>query len=85
MAANLPRELLFLIAEHCHQVRSSLVEYALVCRGWQSVFEFFIFSKMTVYSGRSDGPNAREQKGFSLEDFNRTTSGRKLQTTSMGS
>ncbi|KAL3484303.1 hypothetical protein BJX62DRAFT_248531 [Aspergillus germanicus] len=75
MAANLPRELLFLIAEHTRQNSSSLLPYALVCRDWQSVFESFIFSKVTVYSGNSDGIEAREQKGFSLEDFHRATSG----------
>jgi hypothetical protein len=75
MAANLPRELLFLIAEHTRHISSSLLPYALICRNWQSVFEFFIFSKVTVYRENSDGIEAREQKGFSLEDFHRATSG----------
>ncbi|KAJ0420268.1 hypothetical protein BJY00DRAFT_301671 [Aspergillus carlsbadensis] len=75
MAANLPRELLFLIAEHLSRQSSSLLPYALVSRDWQPVYESFIFSAVTVYSGSRDGTKAREQKGFSLEDFNTATSG----------
>jgi hypothetical protein len=75
MMANLPRELLFLIAEHLRQDGGSLLPYARVCRDWQSVFESFIFSKVTVHSGEVDGVKAREQKGFSLENFSRATSG----------
>ncbi|KAL6228837.1 hypothetical protein BDW75DRAFT_250536 [Aspergillus navahoensis] len=75
MVANLPRELLFLIAEHLRQDGGSLLPYAQVCRDWQSAFECFTFSKVTVHSDEVDGVKAREQKGFSLENFRRATSG----------
>ncbi|CEL11920.1 hypothetical protein ASPCAL15014 [Aspergillus calidoustus] len=75
MASNLPRELIFVIAEHLNRDGGSLLPYALVCRSWQPVFESFIFSTVTVHSGERDGTKAREQKGFSLEDFKRATSG----------
>ncbi|KAL2809177.1 hypothetical protein BJX63DRAFT_424017 [Aspergillus granulosus] len=74
MAANLPRELLFLIMEHLRQDSVSLLPYARVCRTWQSVFESFIFSTVTIYSG-NDSNKAHQQKGISLEEFNRATSG----------
>ncbi|KAL2822646.1 hypothetical protein BJX63DRAFT_427203 [Aspergillus granulosus] len=78
MAANHPRELLFLVAEHLRKDGVSLLPYVQVCRDWQTVFEYFIFSTVTVHSGSEDDRNkAHQQKGISLEEFDRATSGRK--------
>ncbi|KAL2819532.1 hypothetical protein BJX63DRAFT_12603 [Aspergillus granulosus] len=80
MAATLPRELLYMIAEHLHHNGVSLVPYATVCRLWQPVFESFIFSTMTVHSGNrsaSDQNKAPGQKGMSLAQFKEATSGSK--------
>ncbi|KAL2841257.1 hypothetical protein BJY01DRAFT_257110 [Aspergillus pseudoustus] len=81
MAATLPRELLYMIAEHLYHNGVSLVAYATVCRLWQPVFESFTFSTLTVHSGNESGGGTNNnraapgQKGISLAQFKEATSG----------
>ncbi|KAL6228665.1 hypothetical protein BDW75DRAFT_246469 [Aspergillus navahoensis] len=76
--ATLPRELLYLVAQHLHQDGVSLVPYSTVCRHWQPTFESLIFSSLTIHSGDSSDDNkVPGQKGMSLGQFEEATSGSK--------
>ncbi|KAL6228740.1 hypothetical protein BDW75DRAFT_134398 [Aspergillus navahoensis] len=76
--ATLPRELLYLVAQHLHRDGVSLVPYSTVCRHWQPTFESLIFSTLTIHSGNSSNDNkVPGKKGISLGQFEEATSGSK--------
>jgi len=62
MANNLPFELLSQIAAYLHADDYPLAAYTVVCRNWQTAFESFIYSNLTVYSEAVEDPEAYEDK-----------------------
>ncbi|KAJ9221894.1 hypothetical protein DTO207G8_1113 [Paecilomyces variotii] len=62
MANNLPFELLSQIAAYLHADDYPLAAYTVVCRHWQTAFESFIYSNLTVYSEAVEDPEAYKDK-----------------------